>query len=61
LSDKYGDTGAAILQGTDELSSATTEKLLSPVAILVQSVASSVQPLLCVFKKSIFYRQAELL
>ena len=46
------DTGAAVLQGTDELSCATAEKLLWPVAILVKSVASSLQPLLCVFKKS---------
>jgi hypothetical protein len=40
------------LQGRDELSSAATEKLLWPVAILVKSVVTSVQPLLCVFKKS---------
>lgn len=47
-----GDTAAAVLQGTYEATSAITDKLLRPVAILLKTVASGVQPLLCVFKKS---------
>jgi hypothetical protein len=42
---------AEILQGTNELRPATTEKLLFPVAILVKTVVSSVEPRLC-FKES---------
>jgi hypothetical protein len=51
---RLGDTGAAILQKARELNSSTTENLLWPVAILVKWIASNVQPLLCVFKKSKF-------
>ena len=48
---RLGDTGASILQKASELSSSITANLLWPVVILI---ASSVKPLLCVFKKSIF-------
>jgi len=51
---RLGDTGAAILQKACELNSSITENLLRPVAILVKWIASSVQLLLCVFKKSKF-------
>ena len=48
------DTVAAILRKEGELSPSTTENLLRPVAMLVKWIASSVQSLLCVFKKSKF-------
>jgi hypothetical protein len=51
---RLGDTGAAILQKACELSSSVTQNLLRTLAILVKWIASSVQPLLCVFKKSKF-------
>jgi len=51
-----GDTGASVLQKACELSSSITENLLWPVAILVKWAASNVQPLLCVFKKSMFWQ-----
>ena len=52
---RLGDTGAAILQNERELSSSVTENLLWPAIILVKWIASSVQTLLCVFKKSKFF------
>jgi len=56
---RLGDTSAAILQKAFELNSSTIEELLRPVAILVKWIESSVQPFLCVFKKSKFLQASE--
>jgi hypothetical protein len=41
------DNAAAVVQGTDELISATIRNLLCPVAVLVKWVAMVLQPSLC--------------
>ena len=49
-----GDTGVAVLQGRDKMSSATTENLLLTVAVIIKSVASSVQPLIFTGRQILF-------
>ena len=51
-----GDTGAASLQGTEELSSAATGNLLRPAAILVSELPAVCSHFVCFQEFEICYR-----